>query len=151
LHGDKDHQTPFVGGPITHTTNPRWRTAAILKKDNSSYIHNDLTDRRKIWQGDANWPSPPYRPLKIRTFKNRRWRTAAILNIEKPRYFGNGMTDRRESWHDIFAKFGTLRDPDLLTTTALSKWNQKLIRDVNGRHLEYFNNVITTPLMVQFM
>jgi len=109
-----------------------------------------LTDRRKIWQGDANWPSPPYRPLKIRTFKNPRWRTAAILNIEKPRYFGNGMTDRRESWHDIFAKFGTLRDPDLLTTTALSKWNQKLIRDVNGRHLENFNNVITTPLMVQF-
>jgi len=31
LHSDKDHQTTFVCGPITHTTNPRWRTAAILK------------------------------------------------------------------------------------------------------------------------
>jgi len=31
LHSDKDHQTTIVGGPITHTTNPRWRTAAILK------------------------------------------------------------------------------------------------------------------------
>jgi len=30
LHSDKDHQTPFVGGPKTRITNPRWRTAAIL-------------------------------------------------------------------------------------------------------------------------
>jgi len=32
LHNDKDYQMPFVGGPNMHTTNPRWRTAAILEK-----------------------------------------------------------------------------------------------------------------------
>jgi len=64
----KDHQTPFVGDPVTRTTYPRWRTAAILKKD-KSYLHNGMIDRRKISQGDANWPSPPYGPLKFRTFK----------------------------------------------------------------------------------
>ena len=63
------------------------------------------------------------------------------MNIEKPRYLGNGTTDRREIWHDIFARIGTLRDPVLLRTTALSNWNQKLIRDVNGRHIENFNAV----------
>ena len=31
LHIDKDHQVLFVGGPNTVTTNPKWRTAAILK------------------------------------------------------------------------------------------------------------------------
>jgi len=60
------------------------------------------------------------------------------------------MTDRREIWHDIFAKFGTLKDPVLLRTAALSNWNRKLIRDINGRHIENFNDVITTPPMVQF-
>ena len=38
LHSDKDHQMAFVGGPNTHTTNPRWRTAAILEKSKNSYI-----------------------------------------------------------------------------------------------------------------
>lgn len=31
LNDDKDHQILFVGGPNTHTTNPRWRTNATLK------------------------------------------------------------------------------------------------------------------------
>jgi len=52
---------------------------------------------------------------------------------------------------DAFAKFGTLRDTGLLRTTALSNWNRKLIRDVNGRHLENFNDVINTPPMVRFI
>jgi len=61
------------------------------------------------------------------------------------------MTDRCKIWHDIFAKFGTLRDPDLLRITALSNWNRKLIRDVNGHRLENFNDVIiTTPPIVRF-
>jgi len=95
LHSDKDNQTFFVDGPITRITNLRWRTPAILEKGKSSYIHSGLIDRREIWQGDANWPSPPYRPLKIRSFKNQRWRMAD-LNIAKPRYLGNGISDRRD-------------------------------------------------------
>ena len=35
---DKDHQMPFVGGPHTRITNPRWRTAAILEKFKNSHI-----------------------------------------------------------------------------------------------------------------
>jgi len=31
LHSDKDHQLHFVGVPKTCKTNPKWRTAAILK------------------------------------------------------------------------------------------------------------------------
>ena len=38
LHSDKDHQMPFVGGPDTRITNPRWRTAAILEKSKISHI-----------------------------------------------------------------------------------------------------------------
>jgi len=32
LHNDKDYQTLLAGGPNIRTTNPRWRTAAILNK-----------------------------------------------------------------------------------------------------------------------
>jgi len=31
LHNDRDHQVVVVGGPNRRPTNPRWRTAAILK------------------------------------------------------------------------------------------------------------------------
>jgi len=43
-----------------------------------------------------------------------------------------------------------LRNPDLLRTCVLPNWNRKLICDVNGRHLETFNDVITMPPMVRF-
>jgi len=38
LHSDRDHQMPFVGGPNSHITNPRWRTAAIWKKSTNCHI-----------------------------------------------------------------------------------------------------------------
>ena len=43
LHSHKDHQILFVGGPNTRKTNPRWRTAAILKIENLLYFQNGLT------------------------------------------------------------------------------------------------------------
>jgi len=42
LHSDKDHQTSFVGGPITHITNPRWRTAAILEKSKNRHVSSTI-------------------------------------------------------------------------------------------------------------
>ena len=36
LHSDKDQQMLFMGGPNTLITNPRWRTAAILKNRKSA-------------------------------------------------------------------------------------------------------------------
>jgi len=35
---DQDRQMPFVSGPHTRITNPRWRTAAILEKPKNCYI-----------------------------------------------------------------------------------------------------------------
>ena len=32
LHNDRDHQVVIARGPNTRSTNPKWRTAAILKK-----------------------------------------------------------------------------------------------------------------------
>jgi len=51
---------------------------------------------------------------------------------------------------DIDTKFGTLRHSNLMRTRALPNWNWKLIRDVNGRHIENFNDVITVPPMLRF-
>jgi len=51
LHSNKDHQILIMGGPNTRTTNPRWQTAAILKKnDNSPYSGNGLPNCYEIWQ-----------------------------------------------------------------------------------------------------
>ena len=59
-----------------------------------------------------------------------------------------------QPWLDIsllIIKFDTFRYSDLLRITALSNWNRKLIRDVNGHRLENFNDVIiTTPPIVRF-
>ena len=56
LHSDKDQQMLFMGGLNTRETNPRWRMAAILKNRKSA-ISPSLTDRHKIWHGDAYWLS----------------------------------------------------------------------------------------------
>ena len=40
-------------------TNPRWRTAAILKTVILPYLCNRLTDFDKIWHGDACWSPAP--------------------------------------------------------------------------------------------
>ena len=66
LHSDKDHQMPFVSGPNTHITNPRWWTAAILEKvEKSPYVGDGWTYRHEIWRADAVWPFWPFR------FENR--------------------------------------------------------------------------------
>jgi len=75
LHSHKDHQVLFVCGPNTRKTNPRWRTAAILKIENRPYPRIGSTDLGEIWHDDTNWASEPDRKLKFTTFKNPRWRT----------------------------------------------------------------------------
>ena len=45
LHSDKNHQTPFVGGPHTCITNSRWRMAVILEKSKN---HQYLRPRQAI-------------------------------------------------------------------------------------------------------
>jgi len=58
LHSDKDHQMPFVGGPNTRITNPRWRGRHLGKiGKKSSYLGRGFTDFDQIWHGDAVRPS----------------------------------------------------------------------------------------------
>jgi len=48
LHGDKEHQMPFVGGPNTH----------LGKIEKSPYLGNGWTYRHEIWHDGkvGNWP-----------------------------------------------------------------------------------------------
>jgi len=74
---------------------------------------------------------------------------------EEFQYGGRSLFETGSSYNsaverDICTKFGTVTDSDLLRTCALSNRNRKLIRDVNGRHIENFNDVITMLRMVQF-
>jgi len=49
LHSDKNHQILFVGLSKICPTNPKWRTAVILKKkDKLLYLSNGLTDFDEI-------------------------------------------------------------------------------------------------------
>jgi len=50
---------------ISNLTNPRWRTAAILKTVKSPYLCNRLTDFDEIWRDDAYWPPTAERSLKF--------------------------------------------------------------------------------------
>ena len=65
----------FMGGQNRRITNPRWRTAAILKnRKKQQYLRNGLTDLHEIWLIDAHGTSEGRGQLKIQTFENPRWR-----------------------------------------------------------------------------
>ena len=73
LRSDRDLQVVFVCGPNRRKTNPRWRTAAILKKTvKSPYLCNRLADFNKIWYSDVHWHHTVDLPLKFRIFENPR-------------------------------------------------------------------------------
>jgi len=68
LHTNEDHQICFVGGPETRKTNPRWRTAAILKNLKNAlfpqpYLRKLFIDFDEIWQDNASGTSAPRWPL----------------------------------------------------------------------------------------
>ena len=55
-----------MGVHNTRQTNPRWRTAAILKETvKLPYLCNRLTEFNEIWQGDAHWPLTADQRLKF--------------------------------------------------------------------------------------
>jgi len=61
------------------------------------YIASGLTDRHKIWHGDAYWSAVPYQQLKIWILKNPRWRTVVILITVKLLYLWICLADRYDS------------------------------------------------------
>ena len=58
--------TPTVKN--SNFTNPRWRTAAILRTVKSPYLCNRLTDFDEIWRDDAYWPPYSGKGVKISSF-----------------------------------------------------------------------------------
>jgi len=54
LHNTKEYRVLITSGPNTAPANPRWRTAAILKKVKSPHLCNRLTDFDEIWQDNAD-------------------------------------------------------------------------------------------------
>ena len=98
LHSDKDHKMPFVDGPNTHITNPRWRTAAVLEK--SPYLGRGFTDVDEIWHSDA-----------VRPFLSRP--TVKKIEIWKIQDGGGRHLEKSKNRHilaafwPILTKFGT--------------------------------------------
>ena len=63
--------------------NPRLQQPRSRKIEKSPYICNGLTDRRKIWNGDAFWPSWPFPLHEISTFCKFKTVAADILKNRK--------------------------------------------------------------------
>ena len=80
-------------------TNPRWRTAAILRTVKSPYLCSRFTDFDEILHDDAHLPLTAERPLKFRIFENSRWRQPLSGKSQKSRYLRNGLTDLYEIWY----------------------------------------------------
>ena len=82
---------PFVGGPHTRITNPRWRTAAILKKSKKCYISaavRAILTKLAQWRSSTLLTVPTVKNLKFR--KSKMAATAILKNlkiaISQPRF-----------------------------------------------------------------
>jgi len=94
-----------VGSPNTRPINPRWRTAAILKKTvKSPYLSTRLIDFDEILHAGADCPLTGGRSLKLAIFKKQDGGGSHLEKSQKSRYYSNGLTDLREIWHD-YAKW----------------------------------------------
>ena len=69
--------------------NPTWRTAAILKIENSPYLSNRLADLHEIWQAYADWIYQAYQAVTIWIFENTRWRRPPFWKTVKSQYLYN--------------------------------------------------------------
>ena len=83
LYDDTDHQLVIVGGPNMRPTNPRWRTAAILKTVKSPYLCNRITDFDELWHADVYWKLTSGPIVKISNFWKSNVAATAILEITK--------------------------------------------------------------------
>jgi len=103
LHNDRDHQVVVVGGPNGRPTNPRWRTAAILKKNvKSPYLCNRSTDFDEIWHDDAHWFLTADLLLKFYFFLFLKIQDGGGSHHEISqtlRYLRNCLTDLYEIWY----------------------------------------------------
>ena len=87
----KTTKTPFAGGPVTHITNPRWRTAATLENRKIA-ISRPRFDRFRPnlagWRNSTLLSCPTAKNLK---FSKSKMAAAAILEnrkiaVSRPRF-----------------------------------------------------------------
>ena len=103
LHNDRDHKVVVVGGPNRRPRNPRWRTAAILKKNR--WIAISLQSFDRFWWDLVQWRIlPPYSgcAVKISNFWTSKMAAAAIFKKITNKCYISATV-----W-PIFTKFGRL-------------------------------------------
>ena len=83
MHSHKDHQILIVGGPNTRKTNPRWRTAAILKNRKSA-ISPERFDRSS--PNLVRWCIFAERKFKFLTFRSTIIATISITFPDSTKY-----------------------------------------------------------------
>ena len=79
-------------------------------------------------------PTQNEMPITISRLKSK---TEVEFQYGGRSFFETGSSHNSAVERDIFTEFGILTDTDLLRSNR----NRKLICDVNGRHLENFNDV----------
>jgi len=125
LHNDKDHKMLCGWSKLNpRKTNPRWRTAAILKNQKSRYL-SILTKFCMVKQLDLCTELTN----KISRFLKSKMVDGRHLEYRKPRYLGNGMADFNEIWHAVAP------NPLHPVSQKISRFLKSKMAD--GRHLEY--------------
>jgi len=81
------------------TTNPRWRTDAILKIVFWLYLGAILADQREVWKRDEGSHGDIGHVTKTAIFANSRWRTAAILKVALSPYLSRELSDFDQVWY----------------------------------------------------
>jgi len=129
LHSHKVYQILFVGGPNTRKTNPRWRTAAILK-NRKSPISLKWFDRSL--RNLARWRTLGLRTgseVEISHFWKSKMAVGRHLEKSKNRHISAAV------WA-ISTKFGKQTTFDPLERPNRKKFEIIKIQDGGGRHLE---------------
>jgi len=99
LYSDRDPRVLTVCGLNMPQTNPRWRTAAILK-NLKILISSQPIDQ--FWQNLIGWCVSTLWTLvnnKISWFPKSRWRLRPSWKFEKWQYLRDGTSDFDEIWY----------------------------------------------------
>ena len=137
LNSHKDHQVLFVGGPNTRKTNPRWRTAAILKnwKIAISQPRCDPFRQNLARRRSSTLLSVP--TVKNMKFPKSKMAAAASWKIETRPYLQNGLTDLHEIWYDDAhwaSDWASKRDRKLkFLTFENPRWRTAVILKIENR------------------
>ena len=99
---------PFVGGPNTHITNPRWRTAAILEKSKNGHISATVSPISTKFGRRRSSAFLSRAIVKNMKFEKCKMAAAAILDFRNLKLLTIGRLNKRDELHRL-AKFGRNR------------------------------------------